>query len=174
MRSVLDFFATAQSLFSFFVLATEAREVQTLQDSLKVRRDQRCMIPTTLWGKSPFEVAENVIGRPKDTSSWAGSESEYRDAVCVGVLRNSATSWPLSFGRETSLHHVVHGITLGSEHSRQSPASHGFDWPHFRVSDSHLGIAGQVTGKSSDTQCTFRKFLKKYGGVFICRELHVH
>ena len=26
MRSVLDFFATAQSLFSFFVLATEARE----------------------------------------------------------------------------------------------------------------------------------------------------
>ena len=36
MRSVLDFFATAQSLFTFFVLATEAREVQTLQDSLKV------------------------------------------------------------------------------------------------------------------------------------------
>ena len=47
------------------------------------------LLPTTLWGKSPFEVAESVIGRPKDTSSWAGSESECRVAVCVGVLRNS-------------------------------------------------------------------------------------
>ena len=33
------------------------------------------MIPTTLWGKSPFEVAENVIGRPKDTSSWTVKQS---------------------------------------------------------------------------------------------------
>ena len=45
--------------------------------------------PTTLWGKSLFEVAESVIGRPKDTSSWTGSESECRDAVCDGVFRNS-------------------------------------------------------------------------------------
>ena len=40
-------------------------------------------------GKSPFEVAESVIGRPKDISSWKGNESECRNAVCVGVLRSS-------------------------------------------------------------------------------------
>ena len=47
------------------------------------------MLPTTLWGKSPCEVAESVIRRPQNTSSWTGSEAECRDAVCVGVLRNS-------------------------------------------------------------------------------------
>ena len=39
--------------------------------------------------KSLFVVAESVIGRPQNTSSWTGSESECRDAVCVCVLRNS-------------------------------------------------------------------------------------
>ena len=41
-----------------------------------------------LWGKSPFQVAESVIGRPKDNRSWTGSGAECRDAVCVGVLHN--------------------------------------------------------------------------------------
>ena len=78
-------------------------------------------------------------------------------------------SWPLSFGRETSLHRVGHRIPPGSEHSRQSRASHSCDWPHFLGRDGHLGIAGQVAGKSSDTQCAFRKLWKKYGGVFVKR-----
>ena len=47
------------------------------------------MLPTTLWGKSPCEVAESVVRRPQNTSSWSGSEAEFRDAVCDGVLRNS-------------------------------------------------------------------------------------
>ena len=38
---------------------------------------------------SPFDLAESVIGRLQNTSSWTGCESECRDAVCVGVLRNS-------------------------------------------------------------------------------------
>ena len=108
MRSVLDFFATAQSICGGSLQSVQLNgahsshsscwprrhaRILTLQDiavSLMARRDQRGMLSTTLWGKSPFEVAESVIGRPKDTSSWAGSESEYRDAVFDGVLRNSA------------------------------------------------------------------------------------
>ena len=69
------------SLFPFFVLAMEARKVRTLQDkaeSLMARRDRLCCLrrfgrreshPTTLWGKSPFEVVESVIGRPQNNSS---------------------------------------------------------------------------------------------------------
>ena len=30
----------------------------------------------TLWGKSPCEVAESVIRRLQNTSSWTGSEAE--------------------------------------------------------------------------------------------------
>ena len=47
------------------------------------------IIHLVLWGKSPCEVAESVIGRPQITSSWTSSESKCRVAVCVGVLRNS-------------------------------------------------------------------------------------
>ena len=42
------------------------------------------MLPTTLREMSPCDVAESVIGRPQNTSSWTGSEAECRDAVCVG------------------------------------------------------------------------------------------
>ena len=108
MRSVLDFFATAQSICGGSLQSVQLNgahsshsscwpwrtaRVRTLQDkaeSLMVRRVQRSMLSTTLWEKSPFEVAESVIGRPKDTSSWASSESECRVTVCVGVLRKSA------------------------------------------------------------------------------------
>ena len=47
------------------------------------------MLPTTLREMSPCDVAECVIGRPQNISSWTGSEAECRDAVCVGVLCNS-------------------------------------------------------------------------------------
>ena len=54
---------------------------------LMKRRDlNSVLLPTKLWRKSPFEVAESVIGRPQNTSLWTGSEAECRDAVCVGVL----------------------------------------------------------------------------------------
>ena len=39
------------------------------------------MLPTTLWGKAKFEVAESVIRRLQNTSSWTGSEAECRDPV---------------------------------------------------------------------------------------------
>ena len=42
------------------------------------------ILPTTLWGKSPCEVAEeSVIRRLQNTISWTGSEAECRDAVCL-------------------------------------------------------------------------------------------
>ena len=50
------------------------------------------LLPTTLWGKFPFVVAERVIRRPKFTSSWTGSESECRVAVCVGFLLGRSPS----------------------------------------------------------------------------------
>ena len=110
MRSVLDFFATAQSICGGSLQSVQLNgahsshsscwprrhaRILTLQDkveSLIARRDQRSMFSTTLWGKSPFEVAGNVIGRLKDTSSWTGSESECRVAVCVGVLLGCSPS----------------------------------------------------------------------------------
>ena len=60
------------------------------------------MLPTTLWGKSPCEFSESVIGKPQNTSSWSSSEADCRDAVCVGVLRNS-TVMPLESSRAFSV-----------------------------------------------------------------------
>ena len=59
---------------------------QAVKQSAEMRS---ALLPTMLWGKSPCEVAESVIRRPQNTSLWTGSEAECRDAVCVGVLRNS-------------------------------------------------------------------------------------
>ena len=126
MRSLLDFFATAQSFLGSSFQSVQQNgahsshsscwpwrpaRVRTLQgkvESLMARRPFEVpesvigrpkvtsswtsfttthtgsMLPTTL-----FEVAESVIGRPQNTNSWTGSEAELRDAVCVGVLRNS-------------------------------------------------------------------------------------
>ena len=39
------------------------------------------MLLSTLWGKSPCEVAETVIGRLQNTSSWTGNEAECRVSV---------------------------------------------------------------------------------------------
>ena len=55
---------------------------------------------TTLWGMSPFEVAESVNGRPKDNSSWTGSDSECRDAVCVGFSQRRCGKVPVRSCRE--------------------------------------------------------------------------
>ena len=73
------------SLFPFFVLAMEAHEGPNTSRQSRESHGE-------LWGMSPFEVSESFIGRPKDTSSWTGSESECRDAVCDGVLRNYTSS----------------------------------------------------------------------------------
>ena len=40
-------------------------------------------------GESPRVKFQSVIRRLQNTSSWTDSEAECRDAVCVGVLRNS-------------------------------------------------------------------------------------
>ena len=113
MRSVLDFFATAQSFCGGSFQSVQLNGAHSSHsscwpwrpargpnkaESLMARRDRLCCLrrfgkhgsrPTTLWGKSPFEVAESVNGRPKVTRTWTGNESECRDAVCDGVLRNS-------------------------------------------------------------------------------------
>ena len=52
------------------------------------------MLPTTLWGKSPCEVAESVIRRLQNTSSWTGSEAECRDAVCVSFSDGDFPQFP--------------------------------------------------------------------------------
>ena len=41
------------------------------------------MLPTTLWGKSPCEVAASVIRRLQNSSSWTDSEAECRFSVCL-------------------------------------------------------------------------------------------
>ena len=83
-----------------------------------------------------------------------------------------ATPHFLAALRETSLHRVGHGITPGSEHPRQSRASHGCDWPHFRGSDSHLGISGEAVETSFNTQCAFRQLWKKIRWCVL--QTHVH
>ena len=85
------------------VLAREACEGPNTPDQarrLMARRDRLCCLrvlgrqkvppPQRRCGEQfPCEVAESVIGRSQNTSFFADSESERRDAVCVGVLRNS-------------------------------------------------------------------------------------
>ena len=100
---------------------------------------------------SPFEVAESVNGRPKDNSSWSGSESECRDAVCVGVLRNSTDVHHPHLQLCSSVFCRGHGVgdsrNLGMKYLQFSL---------FRETRAPgvctLGIAGQIAGKSSDTQ----------------------
>ena len=73
-------------------------------------------------------------------------------------------------------------IVLAIESSRLSPntqgrAEHLTAAPPFRFRDATChppGIAGDVAETSSNTQRAFRQLWKKYGGVFIGRETHVH
>ena len=72
------------------VRPTRTKSTYCRQSSIRLHSAHTgSMLPTTLWGKSPCEVAESVIRRPQNTSLWTGSEAECRDAVCVGVLRNN-------------------------------------------------------------------------------------
>ena len=78
-----------------------------------------------------------------------------------------AESEPLPRGHDCSPSAEKHMIIVlairglrGSEHSRQSRASHGGDW---RVDHCHLlGVAEQVAGNPSDTESAFRQLWEKY------------
>ena len=86
-------------------------------------------------------------------------------------------AWLLSFGRDTRPHGVDHGITRGSDHSRWDWASQSGEPPPLRGHHGHLSstcYAGDVAETSSNKQCAFRQLWKKYGGVYIGRESHVH
>ena len=69
------------------ILRSQATSSQVKRSASQ--RAHRGHAPNDVVGKSPCEVSESVIGRPKDTSSWTGSDSECLDAVCVAVLHNS-------------------------------------------------------------------------------------
>ena len=48
------------------------------------------MLPTTLWGMSPFEVQKVSSEDLRTPVLGQAVNSEFRIAVCVGVFRNSA------------------------------------------------------------------------------------
>ena len=96
------------------------------------------MLPTTLKGQSvlrrnsPCEVAESFIRRPQNNFSCTGCEPEYRDAVCVGFLRNSTVNlWRFTSERSTERSSLFPFFVLATEAregpntSRQSRESHG-------------------------------------------------
>ena len=90
------------------------------------------IIHLVLCRKSPCEVAESVIRRLQNTISWTGSEPEYRDAVCVGFLRNSTVIlWTFTSERSTERGSLFPIFVLameareGPNTSRQSRESHG-------------------------------------------------
>ena len=84
------------------------------------------------WRKSLCEVAESVIRRPQNNILWTGSVPEYRDAVCVGFLRNSTVIlWTFTSERSTERGSLFPFFVLameareGPNTSRQSRESHG-------------------------------------------------
>ena len=89
VQSALEFFATAH-LFREGYQPYKNEVYLCRQSSMRLHSAHTgSILPTKLWGKSSCEVAESVIRRPQITISWTSSESKCRDAVCVGVLRNS-------------------------------------------------------------------------------------
>ena len=48
------------------------------QGNVAASRKQVASALVTLWGKSPCEVAESVVGRPQNTFLWIGSEAEFQ------------------------------------------------------------------------------------------------
>ena len=86
----------------------------------------------------------------------AAREHPNRDSPSSGgyVQIYSWQSWPLSFGRETSLHRVGHRILPpGSKHSRQIRASHGCDWPTFQdvMANCHPPVMLEILRKNHPT-----------------------
>ena len=79
------------SFVACFHLAQILRDSRQPFPSLKVvfaARTQGACSQRRCGESPPCEVAESVIRRLQNTSSWTGSEAECRNAVCVGVLRN--------------------------------------------------------------------------------------
>ena len=98
VKEVSDLTFTWGVYSGFVKLSSKGNRVDDSEDlrtpvrgqAVKLSAEMRsALLPTTLWGKFPFVVAERVIRRPQNTSSQSDSESECRVAVCVGVLRNS-------------------------------------------------------------------------------------
>ena len=131
------------------------------------------IIHLVLRRKSPCEVAESVIGRPQNTISWTGSEAEYRDAACVGFLRNSTVIlWTFTSERSTERGPLVSPtIFVLTMETRECPnaqvqpehltAATGHPFEDVTASYHPLGIAGKVAGKSSNTQWAFRQLWKQ-------------
>ena len=99
IRYALEFFATAQSCrerqFQSTVLSLAVwPELAQLHKGRLHSAHTGSMLPTTLWGKSPCEVAESVIRRLQNTSSWTGSEAECRDAVCLACSQRRCGESP--------------------------------------------------------------------------------
>ena len=90
-RCGLRWSSSQQHIYSLRAISpTRTKSTFCRQSSMRLHSAHTgSILPTKLWGKSLCEVAESVYRRPQITSSWTGSESECRDAVCVGVLRNS-------------------------------------------------------------------------------------
>ena len=84
MRSVLHFFATAQSLFPFFVFATETSEgLNTSRQSRECHRDETTELALNdVVGKVPLRSCRECHRKPNDTSSWTVKQSsELRSAL---------------------------------------------------------------------------------------------
>ena len=74
-----------------------------------------CMLPSTLWRKSQYEVAASVIKRLHNTSSWSGSEAECRVSVFLARShRHCGESPRVEFQRVSSEDHrtPVRGQTV--------------------------------------------------------------
>ena len=82
-----------------------------------VSRHTGSILPTTLWGKSPCEVAEeSVIRRLQNTSSWTGSEAECRDAVCLAFSKRRCGESPhVKLQRVSSEDHRTPILWTGNE-----------------------------------------------------------
>ena len=81
--STLEFFATAQSCrecqFQSTVLSLAVwPELAQLHEGRLNSAHTGSMLTTSLWRKSPCEVAVSVIRRLQNTSSWTGSEAEFQ------------------------------------------------------------------------------------------------
>ena len=69
------------------------------------------MLPTTLWGKSPCEVAASVIRRLQNSSSWTDSEAECRFSVFLACSQRRCGESPhvklRQFHQKTTEHQFV-------------------------------------------------------------------
>ena len=112
------------------VLALQARQSPNTQD--QAGRLKAATGRLVLRRNSPCEVAESFIRRPQNNFSCTGCEPEYRDAVCVGFLRNSTVNlWRFTSERSIERGSLFPFFVLATEAredpttSRHSRESHG-------------------------------------------------